>query len=139
MTCLCHVVKANADENARIRLCDKEVIAQMHHLTAAGHETTSNTITWMLYELAKHPEYQTLIRQEIRETRMALVSRGDSNFSLDDIDNMRYMMAAIKVGLHKSSLSHFPQAVIADKLYTRKRSASIPYRSISGVTPPRTT
>ena len=30
----------------------------MATLTLAGHETTASTITWLLWELAKHPEYQ---------------------------------------------------------------------------------
>ena len=41
------------------------MLAEMHSLTVAGHETTSNTLTWMLYELARHPEYQDRMHAEI--------------------------------------------------------------------------
>ena len=69
----------------------------MHHLTAAGHETTSNTLTWMLYELSKRPAYQARMREEIQATRAQVVSRGDSSFTMDDLDGMKVVLAAIKV------------------------------------------
>ncbi len=90
-------VKANNSENARLRLGEEEVLAQMHHLTAAGQETTSSTLSWMLYELAKHPEYQVRIREEIRAVRALVVERGDTAFSPEDLDGMKYTLAAIKV------------------------------------------
>ena len=31
----------------------------------AGHETTSNSICWALYLLAKHPHEQDLLREEL--------------------------------------------------------------------------
>ena len=93
----CILVKANTSESARVRLTESEVLAQMHHLTAAGHETTSNTLTWMLYELAQRPEYQARMREEIRAARAQVVSRGDSAFTMDDLDGMKVVLAVIKV------------------------------------------
>ena len=93
----CVLVKANTSENARVRLTESEVLAQMHHLTAAGHETTSNTLTWMLYELAQRPAYQARMREEIRAARAQVVSRGDSAFTMDDLDGMKVVLAVIKV------------------------------------------
>ncbi|RDX43906.1 cytochrome P450 [Lentinus brumalis] len=90
------LVKANNSENARLRLGEEEVLAQMHHLTAAGQETTSSTLSWMLYELAKHPEYQVRIREEIRAVRAVVVERGDAAFTPEDLDGMKYTLAAIK-------------------------------------------
>ena len=69
----------------------------MHNLTAAGHETTSSTLTWMLYELSKRPEYQARMREEIRATRARVTSRGDGMFTMDDLDGMKVVLAAIKV------------------------------------------
>ena len=90
-------VKANNSENARLRLGEEEVLAQMHHLTSAGQETTSSTLSWMLYELSKNPEYQTRIREEIRAVRARAVERGDTAFTPEDLDSMQYTLAAIKV------------------------------------------
>ncbi|KAI0701147.1 cytochrome P450 [Cerioporus squamosus] len=90
------LIKANNAENARLRLGEEEVLAQMHHLTAAGQETTSSTLSWMLYELSKHPEYQVRVREEIRAVRALVVERGDVAFNPEDLDSMKYTLAAIK-------------------------------------------
>ena len=69
----------------------------MHHLTQAAQETTSSTLSWMLYELSKHPEFQTRIRKEIKTARAVANERGDSTFTVEDLDSMTYLLAAIKV------------------------------------------
>ena len=69
----------------------------MHTLTAAGHETTSNTLSWMFYELAQRPQFQARVRAEIREARARVISRGDHAFSLEDLDDMKVTLATIKV------------------------------------------
>ena len=40
-----------------------------------GHDTTASSITWALYELAKHPEIQSKIREELKEV---LAGRDDN-------------------------------------------------------------
>lgn len=90
-------VKANASENPKTQLTYTEMTAQMQSLTFAGHETTANTLSWMLWELAKHPEYQVKMRAEIRATRAAVLARGDTSFTIDDLDSMTSVLNAIKV------------------------------------------
>ena len=63
----------------------------------AGHETTANSMTWMLYELSKRPDYQARMRAEIREARARVIARGDTDFTLEDLDGMKVTLAAIKV------------------------------------------
>ncbi|KAI0715286.1 cytochrome P450 [Earliella scabrosa] len=67
------LVKANASEEPKGRLSDDEMKAQMQTLTLAGHETTASTVSWLLWELAKNPDYQTRLRAEIRAAREATV------------------------------------------------------------------
>jgi hypothetical protein len=50
-----------------------------------------------LFELAKHPEIQTRLRAEIRETEAAIHARGDVDFSIADFDSMPYTTAVMKV------------------------------------------
>ncbi|OCH91111.1 cytochrome P450 [Obba rivulosa] len=90
------LVKANVSENPKTRLSEAEMVAQMGTITIAGHDTTANTLTWLFFELAKCPAYQTKMRDEIRTVRSAVLARGDTDFSLDDLDSMTYCMAAIK-------------------------------------------
>ncbi|KAI0829070.1 PAH-inducible cytochrome P450 monooxygenase PC-PAH 1 [Trametes gibbosa] len=90
------LVKANASENPKSRLSDSEMISQMATFLLAGHETTANSMTWMLYELARHPEYQSKMREEVRAIRARVAERGDSEFSVSDLDSMTYVLAAMK-------------------------------------------
>ncbi|KAI0640269.1 PAH-inducible cytochrome P450 monooxygenase PC-PAH 1 [Trametes polyzona] len=90
------LVKANASENPKSRLSDKEMISQMATFLLAGHETTANSMTWMLYELARHPDYQSKMREEVRAIRARVAERGDSEFSVTDLDSMTYVLAAMK-------------------------------------------
>ncbi|TBU46080.1 cytochrome P450 [Dichomitus squalens] len=90
------LVKANSSEDPKTQLDYVEMTAQMQSLTFAGHETTASTLSWMLWELAKHPEYQAKMREEIRATRAAVLARGETRFTIDDLDSMTSVMNAIK-------------------------------------------
>ncbi|KAL2150481.1 hypothetical protein VTH82DRAFT_7044 [Thermothelomyces myriococcoides] len=47
---------------------DDEVLKdQLLTFLAAGHETTASALTWSSYLLAKHPEYQKKLREEVTE------------------------------------------------------------------------
>lgn len=69
----------------------------MSALTLAGHETTASTVSWLLYELANHPDFQDKIREEIVQKRSELIARGDPDFSMEDLESMESLQAAIKV------------------------------------------
>lgn len=73
------------------------MVAQMSALTLAGHETTASTVSWLLYELANHPDFQDKIREEIVQKRSELIARGDPDFSMEDLESMESLQAAIKV------------------------------------------
>ena len=62
----------------------------------AGHETTANSMTWLLWELARHPEFQALIRAEVRAVRARATERGDAEFTVADLDSMAHCLAAMK-------------------------------------------
>ena len=69
----------------------------MFTLTLAGHETTASVITFLAWELARHPEYQDRMRDEILAARARLEARGDPEFTMDDLDSLTLTMNAIKV------------------------------------------
>jgi cytochrome P450 len=66
-------------------------------MMVAGHETTAATLAWIMYELSRHPEFQTRVREEIRQTRAHAAQRGDADFNVEDLDSMKCLLALIKV------------------------------------------
>ena len=95
------IVQANASEDPAYALSDVEMISQMATLTLAGHETTAYTLTWTLWELAKHPECQEKMRAEIAEYRAKLVERGATDFTMDDLEAMPYVNAIMKFRVYR--------------------------------------
>ncbi|KAI0046332.1 cytochrome P450 [Auriscalpium vulgare] len=61
------LVKANMASDARegARMTDSEVLAQIPTFLFAGHETTSNAVTWALYALARHVPAQDFLRASL--------------------------------------------------------------------------
>ena len=47
------------------RMSSKQVMDELITLFVAGHETTSNALTWAFYLLAKNPEIQTKLQTEL--------------------------------------------------------------------------
>jgi cytochrome P450 len=105
------------DADAKAKLTEEELYAQMRWvykissnsatyrlriaiisvILFAGHETTANSITWALFEIARNPEIQTRLRAEIRKTEAIIYTRGDTEFTSADFDAMSYTTAVIQV------------------------------------------
>ncbi|KIK40787.1 hypothetical protein CY34DRAFT_763985 [Suillus luteus UH-Slu-Lm8-n1] len=90
------LVKANMDSDSKAKLTEEELFAQMRTILFAGHETTSNTISWGLLELARQPKIQSRLRTEIWETEAAVHARGDIDFTIADFEAMPYTTAVMK-------------------------------------------
>lgn len=59
-------VLANAsDSDSALHMTHEEVFAQMKSILIAGYESTSITMTWALLELARNPDIQSKLRQEL--------------------------------------------------------------------------
>ncbi|PIO40568.1 hypothetical protein AB205_0085890, partial [Aquarana catesbeiana] len=54
------------DEHGR-QLSDQEMRDEADTFMFEGHDTTASGLSWILYNLARHPEYQDKCREEIRE------------------------------------------------------------------------
>ncbi|EMD32995.1 hypothetical protein CERSUDRAFT_99004 [Gelatoporia subvermispora B] len=93
------LVKANSTENEKARLSEDEMIAQMRTIMLAGQETTSNGLTWTLLELAKYPEIQRRLREEIWNKEAELRERGNSGFTAADLESMPYLQAVLRESL----------------------------------------
>ncbi|XP_045429546.1 cytochrome P450 4F3 isoform X3 [Pipistrellus kuhlii] len=54
------------DENGK-GLSDEDIRAEADTFMFEGHDTTASGLSWVLYNLARHPEYQERCRQEVRQ------------------------------------------------------------------------
>jgi cytochrome P450 len=61
----------------------------------SSHDTTATSVAWCLHLLAKHPEYQTRLREEIREYMPFLFDDStrfdEENLSKADVDLLPFM------------------------------------------------
>ncbi|KAF9488147.1 cytochrome P450 [Pleurotus eryngii] len=89
--------RANASEDPQHQLDEDEVLSQMRTIILAGHDTVPSSLSWMLYELAKHPDAQRKIREEIRALRAQLPDAAA--FTVADLDSLPYTNATIKEAL----------------------------------------
>ncbi|KAE9402806.1 cytochrome P450 [Gymnopus androsaceus JB14] len=112
------LVKANAGENPKGQLSEDELISQMRVLILAGHETTSNTLAWLLYELVRNPELQRKLRAEIRAAEKVASLRGESELKIQDLEGMPLLGATIRETLrfHPVALHLFRTAKEDDVL-----------------------
>lgn len=78
------------DENGE-KLTFNEVAAQCFLFFIAGFETSSSTMTFVLYNLALHQDIQAKLREEIRAT----VARHDNKMSYEAMNDMKYLQMVI--------------------------------------------
>ncbi|XP_068956871.1 leukotriene-B4 omega-hydroxylase 3-like [Petaurus breviceps papuanus] len=77
-------------------LSDEDIRAEAETFMSAGHDTIASGLSWTLYNLAKHPEYQDHCRQEIQEI---LSGRQAEDIEWDDLSQMSFLTMCIKESL----------------------------------------
>ncbi|XP_052131877.1 cytochrome P450 6A1 [Frankliniella occidentalis] len=79
-------------QESRTKLTQKEIAAQVFVFFIAGFETTSTTTSFALYELAKHPDVQEKVLQEIDAT----LKKYNGQVTYEAIMDMPYMEMVIQ-------------------------------------------
>ncbi|XP_063929830.1 cytochrome P450 6a8-like [Zophobas morio] len=74
-----------------------EIAAQVFLFFAAGFETSSTTMTFALYELARNPEIQKKLREEICQ----ILERHDGKITYDSLTEMKYLGQVMDETLRK--------------------------------------
>nr|XP_030722323.1 25-hydroxyvitamin D-1 alpha hydroxylase, mitochondrial isoform X3 [Globicephala melas] len=77
------------------------ILGNVTELLLAGVDTVSNTLSWALYELSRHPEVQTALRSEITA---ALGPGSSAHPSATALSQMPLLKAVIKEVLRRWSL-----------------------------------
>jgi cytochrome P450 len=75
---------AARDEKTGRGMSDEELCNQIVSVTMAGSETAATAMTWLFYELARHPEIEERVRGEVLEVV------GERDFEMADVGALPY-------------------------------------------------
>lgn len=107
-------------------LTDKEVIDHMIFLLFAAHDTTTSTLTSLVYRLAKHPEWQQKLREEFNAI-------GKEHVDYDDLEKMEQTALVFRETLRMHPpLPTIPRRAIRDVEF---KGYKIPKNAAVGVVP----
>ncbi|KAJ9125098.1 hypothetical protein QFC22_000051 [Naganishia vaughanmartiniae] len=84
------IVRANMDPDLKPtqRMTDTEVLGQITTFFLAGQETSSNALTWCLWQLAQHQDVQDKLREEVAAV-------GDDYPGMDTLNSLTYLDATV--------------------------------------------
>ncbi|KAH9173529.1 cytochrome P450 [Lactarius sanguifluus] len=102
------LLRANASSNPKNKMPDDEMVDQIATFLSAGHETTAKALTWYFYAIAKHPEAQVRIREEIALVR---ARAAGEEFTIADLDSMAYTLATLKESMRLDPIIWFTARV----------------------------
>ncbi|CAG9834257.1 unnamed protein product [Diabrotica balteata] len=106
-----------------------QLIAQVSIFFVAGFETSSSTMTFALYELAKHPEYQDRLRDEITS-----VLSDKKELTYESINEMKYLQQVIDETLRLYPVvSNLQRKCVKD--YTFKNTNIVVEKGVTCVIP----
>ncbi|XP_068943074.1 ultra-long-chain fatty acid omega-hydroxylase isoform X3 [Petaurus breviceps papuanus] len=97
------------DEDGK-QLSDEDIRAEADTFMFEGHDTTSSGLSWVLFNLARHPEYQEKCREEIQEI---MKGRETEEIEWDDLAQMPFITMCIK-----ESLRIFPPVTLISRRCT---------------------
>ncbi|XP_074240560.1 cytochrome P450 4F11-like isoform X3 [Saimiri boliviensis] len=89
------VLLLSKDEDGR-ELSDEDIRAEAATFMFGGYDTTASGLSWILYHLSRHPEYQERCRQEVREL---LKDREPIEIEWDDLAKLPFLTMCIKESL----------------------------------------
>jgi cytochrome P450/NADPH-cytochrome P450 reductase len=82
----------NARDEHNLGLSDENIRDQVVTFLIAGHDTTANTLSWTLYQLARNPDVKAKVLQEIADNHIS----WDVLPTNEQISNLKYMHQVIK-------------------------------------------
>lgn len=114
---VCHARGDTGEE-----LSNQEVVDHMIFLLFAAHDTTTSTLTSIIYSLAKYPEWQDAVRNE-------MLGLGKDTISYDDLNTLEKTTWVFKESLRMyPALPTIPRRAVRDcefKGYKIPKNASV--------------
>lgn len=99
------------------RMTDEEVLSQMPTFLAAGHDTTSTTLQWVLYALSQNPNVQSRLRSELRTVVVPNTYSTEplDKATLNALNSLPYLDAVIRETLRLySPVSGISRTAVCD-------------------------
>ncbi|KAF8258386.1 cytochrome P450 [Lactarius quietus] len=87
------LLSANEASDPKNRIPDDEMVDQIATFLSAGNDTSAKALTWYFYAIAKHPEAQARIREEIALIRARATGE---EFTVADLNSMQFTLATLK-------------------------------------------
>ncbi|XP_061386410.1 cytochrome P450 6a2-like, partial [Musca vetustissima] len=127
-------LKNQKDENGQPLLSLELVAAQLFVFFVAGFETSSSNMSYGLYELAKNPDKQDILRQEILD----VLEKHDNQLTYEGMLKMSYLDQVISETLRLYPALSFLQRVCmedyhvpdSDIVFEKGTSVAIPVKAI---------
>jgi cytochrome P450 len=60
------MIAASTEKKITTPLTDEEIVVELTNLIFAGTDTTGNTFSYMFWELARNPQWQKRLREELQ-------------------------------------------------------------------------
>ena len=83
-------------------MSDLEIRDEVDVFMFGGHDTTTTAMSWTLYCLAKHPEHQDKVREEVQSVLM-----GRERLEYDDLKELKYTTWCIKEAMRLYPPAHY--------------------------------
>lgn len=84
-------IKKQSEEKGEIPFTFEELAAQVFLFFVAGFETSSTTMTFAFYELARHTEIQQKVREEVND----VLRQHGGKFTYEAIQDMKFLRCVI--------------------------------------------
>jgi len=120
-TLLCHAT----DEDGTA-FSDRQIIDHMNFLWMAAHDTITSSVTTLVYELARHPDWQDRLRAEMS-------SLGADSLAYDDLARLELTDCAFKEAMRLNApVPAIPRMTVKD---VQVMGYEIPAGTLVGVSP----
>lgn len=88
-------IEAAHQGSDKVEITDRHLVANCFVFLAGGFETTATTLAFLLYELARHPEEQDKLYQEVKSQ----LTESSVHLGYDDVQKLKRMDAVISESL----------------------------------------
>lgn len=103
------LVDLKKSNDSEFKFTDDVLVAQIATFFSAGFETSSQTMTFIMYELARNPDVQTKLRSEIRN----VLKKYNGNLTYEALSELEYMSMIIQ-----EILRLYPVLPVIDRVAT---------------------